>query len=43
MNVKHYVWAVLLIAALGMTGCNTMEGAGEDVQKAGEEIEKAAD
>lgn len=43
MNVKHYVWAVLLIVALGMTGCNTMEGAGEDVQKAGEEIEKAAD
>ncbi|MBA3612048.1 MAG: entericidin A/B family lipoprotein [Nitrospirota bacterium] len=43
MNVKHYVWGVLLIALLAMTGCNTMEGAGEDVQKAGKSIEKAAD
>ncbi|MDT3778748.1 entericidin A/B family lipoprotein [Nitrospira sp. MA-1] len=43
MSEKNYVGAVLLIALLAMTGCNTMEGAGEDVQKAGEEIEKAAD
>ncbi|MGB5056803.1 MAG: entericidin A/B family lipoprotein [Nitrospirales bacterium] len=43
MSVKHYVWGVLLIALLAMTGCNTMEGAGKDVQKAGEKIEKAAD
>lgn len=43
MNPKHYVWGVLLIALVAMTGCNTMEGAGEDVQKAGEKIEKAAD
>jgi predicted small secreted protein len=43
MNVKHYVWGVILIALLAMTGCNTLEGAGEDVQKAGEKIEKAAD
>ncbi|WP_342347917.1 entericidin A/B family lipoprotein [uncultured Nitrospira sp.] len=43
MNVKHCVWGVILIALLAVTGCNTMEGAGEDVQKAGEEIEKAAD
>lgn len=43
MNINHYVWGVLLIALLAITGCNTMEGAGEDVQKAGETIEKAAD
>jgi predicted small secreted protein len=43
MNVKRYVWGVLMIALLAMTGCNTMEGAGEDVQKAGKSIEKAAD
>ncbi|HNP27843.1 MAG: entericidin A/B family lipoprotein [Nitrospira sp.] len=43
MNVKLNAWAVLLISLLVMTGCNTMEGAGEDVQKAGEKIEKAAD
>lgn len=43
MNINHYVWGVLLIALFAITGCNTMEGAGEDVQKAGETIEKAAD
>jgi predicted small secreted protein len=43
MSGKHYVWGVLLIALLAMTGCNTMEGAGKDVQKTGEKIEKAAD
>mgnify|MGYP000244665091 FL=1 len=35
---------VLLIALmLATTGCNTLEGAGEDVQRAGEEIQDAAD
>lgn len=43
MKINHYVWAMFLIALLAITGCNTMEGAGEDVQKAGETIEKAAD
>lgn len=43
MNTKYYVWGVILIALLAITGCNTMEGAGEDVQKAGKSIEKAAD
>jgi predicted small secreted protein len=43
MNTRHYVWGVLLVALLAMTGCNTMEGAGKDVKKAGEGIEKAAD
>ena len=32
--------AVLLIA---QTGCNTVEGAGEDIEKAGEGIQRAAD
>ena len=43
MNMNHYVWVVFLITLLAITGCNTMEGAGEDVQKAGKSIEKAAD
>ncbi|GJL61253.1 MAG: hypothetical protein NPIRA03_41100 [Nitrospirales bacterium] len=43
MNVKHYVWGVLLIVLLAMSGCNTLEGAGQDVEKAGEKIEEAAD
>lgn len=33
----------LLIAAIAMLGaCNTFQGVGKDVQKAGEAIEKAA-
>lgn len=31
------------IAALSLTGCNTMQGVGKDVQKGGEAIEKAAE
>ncbi len=34
--------AVLITAALTLAGCNTIEGMGEDIQKAGESIEKAA-
>lgn len=33
--------AVLLVAAFTLGGCNTMEGFGQDVQKAGASIEKA--
>ncbi|MCX7556400.1 entericidin A/B family lipoprotein [Xanthomonadaceae bacterium JHOS43] len=31
-----------VIAALVLGGCNTMQGAGKDIQKAGEKIEDAA-
>lgn len=39
---------LLLIAAIGCavvfaTGCNTMKGAGEDIESAGESIQDAAD
>jgi predicted small secreted protein len=43
MNRKQFVWGVLFVALLAMTGCNTMEGAGKDVKKTGEKIENAAD
>lgn len=33
----------LLLAVLVLTGCNTMEGLGKDIQKGGEKLEKAAD
>ena len=39
------LFALLLVAAFSMThlvGCNTVAGAGKDVQKAGEAIEGAA-
>ncbi len=34
--------AVLFAAALTLSGCNTVEGMGKDIEKAGETIEKAA-
>jgi len=33
---------VLVLAALGLSGCNTLQGAGKDIQKAGEAVERAA-
>lgn len=33
----------VLISALGLAACNTMEGAGEDVESAGETVQKKAD
>jgi predicted small secreted protein len=33
---------LLLALSVALVGCNTMAGAGQDVQKAGESIEKAA-
>lgn len=33
---------VLAIAALAFAGCKTMEGAGEDVENAGEALQDAA-
>ena len=33
----------LLIAAYLLAGCNTMSGAGQDIQKGGEKLENAAD
>lgn len=32
----------LVLAALVLAGCNTMEGLGKDIQKGGEKLEKAA-
>jgi predicted small secreted protein len=34
--------ATLLAAAFVVAGCNTVKGMGQDLQKAGEEIENAA-
>ncbi|WP_447968029.1 entericidin A/B family lipoprotein [Nitrospira sp. M1] len=40
---KIGAWGMLLLAVfLFSTGCNTLEGAGEDIQDAGEEMEDAA-
>ncbi|MFI4860214.1 MAG: entericidin A/B family lipoprotein [Phycisphaerales bacterium JB063] len=38
-------WSILLlgIAAFALAGCNTMQGAGEDIESAGDAIQDAAD
>jgi len=33
--------AVLIAAALALAGCNTVEGLGQDIEKAGESIQKS--
>jgi len=43
-NSMHWMFAALFGVAMAMlVGCNTLEGAGEDVQEAGEAVEDAAD
>ena len=43
--MKRSLLTLLLLCAASsfMAGCNTVEGAGKDIQAAGEEIEEAAD
>jgi len=36
------VAAILLAGPAGLMGCNTTEGAGKDIKRAGEKIEDAA-
>ena len=35
--------ALLVLVALLLAGCNTMEGLGKDIQKAGQAVEKSAE
>lgn len=42
--MKTFVKLLALVCVLGMTACNTMEGAGKDIKAGGEKIEdKASD
>lgn len=43
--MKRFLIALALLGFTGsmLTGCNTVEGVGKDVQKAGEAVEDAAD
>ncbi len=34
---------VALVALAGLAGCETVQGAGKDIQKAGQAIEKSAE
>lgn len=33
----------ILLSTLALTACNTIEGAGKDIERAGEKIQNAAD
>lgn len=39
---KFFVMFAIMCAALSMAACNTIQGAGEDVEKAGEAVQDAA-
>lgn len=42
-DVRKYSWLALLAAsAFALSACNTMEGAGKDIEEAGEEIQEEA-
>ena len=41
--MKRYIFAIMLIVnLLLLAGCNTMSGLGQDIEQAGDAIEKAA-
>ena len=42
MKIVATLLALSFALALALAGCNTMRGAGEDIQKAGSAIENAA-
>lgn len=39
---KITTYVVLVVCALGLVGCETMKGAGKDIQDGGRNIEEAA-
>ncbi|MAL78773.1 MAG: hypothetical protein CMN55_06605 [Sneathiella sp.] len=40
---RFLVLAIFAVSALSLTACETMEGAGKDIEKAGEAIQDEAD
>ena len=40
---KMLIVALLAVGVFSLSACNTMSGAGKDIQKGGEKIENAAD
>ncbi|OYQ33797.1 entericidin [Niveispirillum lacus] len=39
---RALILTTLTLAALGLSGCNTVEGVGKDIKSAGKAIEKSA-
>ena len=43
-SIKHVLFAMLFVASCGILGgCATIEGAGKDIQSAGEAVEEGAE
>ena len=40
--MRKTLFFVALLSVAFLTGCNTMQGVGKDLEKAGEKIEKSA-
>ena len=38
--MKQTIWALAVLFAIGLAGCNTVQGMGKDIEKAGEAIQK---
>ena len=41
-SLRNISWLALAASMLFMTACNTMEGAGKDIEEVGEEIQEEA-
>ena len=39
---SRFIAALLVLATLGLSACNTMQGLGRDVEKGGEKVQKEA-
>jgi entericidin B len=42
-NLKLAVLLALAVGSMAMTACNTIDGAGQDIEGAGEAVQDAAD
>jgi predicted small secreted protein len=42
-NIRFLTLLSLAVIGLGLSACETMEGAGRDIQHAGESVEEAAE
>jgi predicted small secreted protein len=42
MTMQKLVSVALVLAAFALAGCNTVQGVGKDIEKAGEAIQKSA-
>lgn len=42
MKNRKFLFAIAMLASTLLAGCNTMQGAGEDIERGGEKIQESA-